>query len=150
MKGRTWMRDRPSANGSRWIITSGTCTRLWDTSAHWNSRRRSAGRKRPTPLRRMAHAQHHTKCLDKRGALQFIAHRPNTLELLPRPPCLPRVAWRRQARRPTNAMTTSTIVSKLWNYCNVLRDDGMSYGDYVEQLTYLLLRSTMGIARVWI
>jgi hypothetical protein len=24
------------------------------------------------------------------------------------------------------------IVQKLWNYCNVLRDDGMSYGDYVE------------------
>lgn len=35
-------------------------------------------------------------------------------------------------------MNTSTIVQKLWNYCNVLRDDGMSYGDYVEQLTYLL------------
>jgi type I restriction enzyme M protein len=33
---------------------------------------------------------------------------------------------------------TSTLVRKLWNYCNVLRDDGMSYGDYVEQLTYLL------------
>ena len=32
----------------------------------------------------------------------------------------------------------STIVQRLWNYCNVLRDDGMSYGDYVEQLTYLL------------
>ena len=30
------------------------------------------------------------------------------------------------------------IVQKLWNCCNVLRDDGMSYGDYVEQLTYLL------------
>ncbi len=30
------------------------------------------------------------------------------------------------------------IVQKLWSYCNVLRDDGMSYGDYVEQLTYLL------------
>ena len=30
------------------------------------------------------------------------------------------------------------VVSKLWNYCNVLRDDGVSYGDYVEQLTYLL------------
>ena len=27
-------------------------------------------------------------------------------------------------------MNTSTIVQKLWNYCNVLRDDGMSYGDY--------------------
>jgi hypothetical protein len=35
-------------------------------------------------------------------------------------------------------MNTSTIVQKLWNYCNVLRDDGMSYGDYVEQLTNLL------------
>ena len=35
-------------------------------------------------------------------------------------------------------MTSSAIVQKLWNFCNVLRDDGMSYGDYVEQLTYLL------------
>ncbi len=35
-------------------------------------------------------------------------------------------------------MTPAAIVSKLWNFCNVLRDDGMSYGDYVEQLTYLL------------
>ena len=35
-------------------------------------------------------------------------------------------------------MSPSAIVQKLWNYCNVLRDDGMSYGDYVEQLTHLL------------
>ncbi len=43
-------------------------------------------------------------------------------------------------------MTSAAIVQKLWNYCNVLRDDGMSYGDYPstslragsEQLTYLL------------
>src|SRR5438128_1611032 len=34
--------------------------------------------------------------------------------------------------------SASQLVQKLWNYCNVLRDDGMSYGDYVEQLTYLL------------
>ena len=33
---------------------------------------------------------------------------------------------------------SSALVQKLWNYCNVLRDDGVSYGDYVEQLTYLL------------
>jgi type I restriction enzyme M protein len=33
---------------------------------------------------------------------------------------------------------STTIVQRLWNYCNVLRDDGVSYGDYVEQLTYLL------------
>jgi len=30
------------------------------------------------------------------------------------------------------------VVRKLWNYCNLLKDDGLSYGDYVEQLTYLL------------
>lgn len=27
-------------------------------------------------------------------------------------------------------------VQKLWNYCNILRDDGLSYGDYVEQPIY--------------
>ena len=30
------------------------------------------------------------------------------------------------------------LVQKLWNFCNLLRDDGLSYGDYVEQLTFLL------------
>src|SRR4051794_907929 len=35
--------------------------------------------------------------------------------------------------------TDSTqLVQELWRYCNVLRDDGLSYPDYVEQLTYLL------------
>src|SRR5512142_996092 len=33
---------------------------------------------------------------------------------------------------------SAQIVQKLWNYCSVLRDDGLSYGDYVEQLTCLL------------
>ena len=37
-----------------------------------------------------------------------------------------------------NMTEESTIVQRLWNYCNVLRDDGVSYCDYVEQLTYLL------------
>ena len=32
----------------------------------------------------------------------------------------------------------NNLVQKLWNYCNILRDDGLSYGDYVEQLTFLL------------
>ena len=36
------------------------------------------------------------------------------------------------------ANDAATIVQRLWNYCNVLRDDGVSYGAYVEQLTYLL------------
>lgn len=35
-------------------------------------------------------------------------------------------------------MSAEQLVQKLWNYCNILRDDGLSYGDYVEQLTYLL------------
>jgi len=34
--------------------------------------------------------------------------------------------------------TPNGLVQRLWNYCNVLRDDGLSYGDYLEQLTYLL------------
>jgi type I restriction enzyme M protein len=33
---------------------------------------------------------------------------------------------------------TSTIVSKVWSFCNPLRDVGVGYGDYLEQLTYLL------------
>jgi type I restriction enzyme M protein len=33
---------------------------------------------------------------------------------------------------------SNQLVQKLWNYCNILRDDGLSYGDYVEQLTFLL------------
>ena len=32
----------------------------------------------------------------------------------------------------------SAIVSKVWSFCNTLRDDGVGYGDYLEQLTYLL------------
>jgi len=35
-------------------------------------------------------------------------------------------------------MTTNSIISKVWSFCNTLRDDGVSYGDYLEQLTYLL------------
>ena len=38
-------------------------------------------------------------------------------------------------------MNTSTLIQTLWNYCNVLRDDGMSHGDYVEQLADLLFGS---------
>lgn len=36
------------------------------------------------------------------------------------------------------AMTTQEIVSKLWNLCNVLRDDGITYHQYVTELTYIL------------
>ena len=35
-------------------------------------------------------------------------------------------------------MTSSAIISKVWSFCNTLRDDGMSYQDYLEQLTFLL------------
>ena len=35
-------------------------------------------------------------------------------------------------------MTDASIISKIWNLANVLRDDGVGYGDYLEQITYLL------------
>ena len=33
---------------------------------------------------------------------------------------------------------TASIVSNVWSFCTTLRDDGVGYGDYLEQLTYLI------------
>lgn len=35
-------------------------------------------------------------------------------------------------------MESSLLVSKIWSFCDTLRDDGVSYSDYLEQITYLL------------
>ena len=35
-------------------------------------------------------------------------------------------------------MSTAPIVSRVWSFCTTLRDDGVGYGDYLEQLTYLI------------
>jgi type I restriction enzyme M protein len=35
-------------------------------------------------------------------------------------------------------MNAEAIVSKVWSFCTTLRDDGVGYGDYLEQLTYLI------------
>lgn len=40
-------------------------------------------------------------------------------------------------------MNNQEIVQKLWNLCNVLRDDGISYQQYVTELTYLLFLKMM-------
>ena len=58
-------------------------------------------------------------------------------------------------------MNTSSLIQKVWNFCHTLRDDGVGYGDYLEQLTYLLFlklaheyaqepykRDTQGVAEV--
>src|SRR5947208_3822386 len=42
------------------------------------------------------------------------------------------------SRREVISTGSRQLVQKLWNFCSLLRDDGLSYGDYVEQLTYLL------------
>src|SRR6266404_9028803 len=39
---------------------------------------------------------------------------------------------------PPHAMSTDSIISKVWGFCTTLRDDGVGYGDYLEQLTYLI------------
>lgn len=40
--------------------------------------------------------------------------------------------------KTTTMSNSSALVSKVWNFANVLRDDGVSYGDYLEQVTFLL------------
>lgn len=45
-------------------------------------------------------------------------------------------------------MTTQEIVSKLWNLCNVLRDDGITYHQYVTELTYILFLKMARILRM--
>jgi len=35
-------------------------------------------------------------------------------------------------------VNTAPIVSRVWSFCTTLRDDGVGYGDYLEQLTYLI------------
>lgn len=35
-------------------------------------------------------------------------------------------------------MSTESIISRVWSFCTTLRDDGVGYGDYLEQLTYLI------------
>jgi len=35
---------------------------------------------------------------------------------------------------------SATIVQRLWNYCNVLRDDGVSYGEYAKGLQHSILK----------
>ena len=35
-------------------------------------------------------------------------------------------------------MTSDSIISKVWSFCHTLRDDGVGYGDYLEQLSVLL------------
>lgn len=40
--------------------------------------------------------------------------------------------WKKQQ------LNTNPIVSMVWSFCTTLRDDGVGYGDYPEQLTYLI------------
>ena len=35
-------------------------------------------------------------------------------------------------------MTEATLINKVWNYATIMKDAGLSYTDYVRQLTYLL------------
>lgn len=51
------------------------------------------------------------------------------------------IFWPKHNRKKesrTMSDQTSTIISKVWGMCGPLRDDGVSYGDYLEQLTYLI------------
>ena len=56
-------------------------------------------------------------------------------------PAVPSHVCRRGSGSPTHGiqqMNSASIVSKVWSFCTTLRDDGVGYGDYLEQLTYLI------------
>ena len=42
-------------------------------------------------------------------------------------------------------MSASEIVNKVWNYSHFLRDDGVGYGDYVEQITYNIYNTELNL-----
>lgn len=44
-------------------------------------------------------------------------------------------------------MTTQEIVTKLWNLCNILRDDGITYQDYVTELTWIATKRSSSAKR---
>ena len=46
-------------------------------------------------------------------------------------------------------MSTAPIVSTVWSFCTTLRDDGVGYGDYLEQLTYLIFLPDDGMTHSW-
>ena len=48
------------------------------------------------------------------------------------------MSWREPRHGATSFKGATSIVSKVWSFCTTLRDDGVSYGDYLEQLTYLI------------
>ena len=47
---------------------------------------------------------------------------------------------------------TSFIVSKVWNYAHVLKNAGVGYGDYIEQITYeeLIARDKANLDILWL
>lgn len=54
---------------------------------------------------------------------------------MPRTPANVQPGHGQEQRR---TMSNDQLVAKVWNYAHVLRDQGISYGDYIEQITYLL------------
>jgi type I restriction enzyme M protein len=47
-------------------------------------------------------------------------------------------------------MTNNDIVQKLWNFCDVLRDDGINYSDYVTELVLLLFSAATAHEYQWL
>ncbi len=46
-------------------------------------------------------------------------------------------------------MATNNLVAKIWSFCDTLRDDGLGYGDYLEQLTFLLFLNPKSFKFQW-
>lgn len=45
---------------------------------------------------------------------------------------------------------TETLVNQVWSYCNVRGDAGLNYGDYLQQLTYLIFLKMADYTARWL
>src|SRR5215213_11286500 len=60
----------------------------------------------------------------------------------------PRCVSLQTSRPPERSPIMSDVVQKFWGFCHTLRHDGIDYGDYIEQITYLLFLKMAGERRI--
>ena len=119
------------AQAAPWTDSAAQVARAHRQADEGRDHRRSRRRSTAASSRRRAASAASTRC--STGTARSGARRVHRGDLGETPP----ESRRRQVER-ANDHDHQDIVQKLWNLCNVLRDDGITYHQYVTELTYLL------------